>query len=184
MQKHKPDDEDGRHSARAYAREPPEDGPYEDPIDREARQADSIDDRIRVIALLLSQGRWSKLKALQYANLWAVSPRTIRDYSTQANRLRKEVVGAAGMKRLQSDLEAQYRAAFELAIGQGDPKAAVMATKALAELRGANAPKGDKGGTSPASNAPPLPPEVQALLASPEAMAFLANLQVSKKDKA
>lgn len=148
------DDDDSGHKragagARGFSERTPK-APYEDPIDRQAREAESIDDRILAIATLMAQGRWTKIKALQYGNLWAVAPKTVRDYATQANRLRKQLAGAQGLKAAARRTRDQLQAAYELAMANGDAKAATMAAKTLGELQGAFPSKrvGDEAGKS------------------------------------
>jgi hypothetical protein len=137
------DDEDevdhGRAGARArgFSEKAPKAPPYEDPADRQAREAESVDDRILAIALLMAQGRWSKVKALQYGNLWAVSPETVKGYAAQANRLRRHLSGSRGLKDAARITLDQLQAAYELAMSNGDAKGAVAAAKTMGEIRGA-----------------------------------------------
>lgn len=150
--------------------------PYEDPIDKLAREADSIDEREYSIALLMAQGRWSKLKALQYANVWAVSPKTVANYASNANNLRRQVAGARGLKSAQRRTLDQLQAAYELAMANGDAKAATMAAKTMGEIQGAFPSKhAGKGAQQPGPGVPaPLPPAVQELAESPEALRLWA----------
>lgn len=134
------DDDEAEHrraGARGYSEKAPKPPPYEDPTDRQAREAESVDDRIMAIALLMAQGRWSKVKALQYGNLWAVSVKTMRGYAAQANRLRRQLSGSRGLKDAARVTLDQLQAAYELAMGNGDAKGAVAAARTMGEIRGA-----------------------------------------------
>jgi hypothetical protein len=147
MSKHDEDDEAedtpeaqrNRRASPARARVPQ--GEVADPLEAQARHAETIDDRVFVVAQFLMQGRWSRHRALMLANLWAVSPLTIRDYATDAARLARQLKGADGLKALRRKVEAQLDTAFEMAVASGDAKAAVQAAKALGDLGGVFAPK-------------------------------------------
>jgi hypothetical protein len=102
-----------------------------------AREAETVDDRIRTIALLMSQGRWTKTKILQYANLWAVSFKTVANYGCEAKRLKSELRGAQGVKNAARVTLDQLQAVYELAMSVGDMKAAVAAARTMGEIRGA-----------------------------------------------
>lgn len=146
--------------------------PYEDPADRQAREAETIDDRILAIATLQAQGRWTKIKALQYGNLWAVSPRAVRDYATQANRLRKQLAGAQGLKNAAARTRDQLQAAYELAMANGDAKAATAAARALGELQGAFPSKTVGKGDDKAQPGAVVPPQFSEFVEHPELLRF------------
>lgn len=124
-------------SARSFSEKVPKPPPYEDPVDKQARDAETIDDRIRSIALLMSQGRWTKTKILQYANLWAVSFKTVANYACEAKRLKSELRSAQGIKNAARVTLDQLQAVYELAMSVGDMKAAVAAARTMGEIRGA-----------------------------------------------
>lgn len=160
-------DDDGeaehrRAGARGYSEKPPKPPPYEDPTDRQAREAESVDDRIMVIALLMAQGRWSKVKALQYGNLWAVSVKTMKGYAAQSNRLRRQLSGSRGLKDAARVTLDQLQAAYELAMGNGDAKGAVAAARTMGEIRGAFPSKtvGKGQPEQPTTAFPPVPPAI------------------------
>lgn len=164
-----------RARARGFAEKAPKEPPYEDPIDRQAREAEGIDARELVIAQLMAQGRWTKLKALQYGNLWAVAPKTVANYASNANRLRRQVAGGRALKSAQRRTLDQLQAAYELAMAQGDPKAAAMAAKTMGEIQGAFPSKRvEKDAEKPAPHAG-LPPEI-ALYAHDERLVRLYEL--------
>lgn len=168
------DDESGnrRAPARAFSEKPPKAPAYEDPIDAEAREAESIDDRHRVIALLMAQGRWTKVKALQLANLWAVALKTVNNYACEANRLRKQIKGAGSLKNAAARTRDQLQAAYELAIAQGDAKAATMAARALGELQGAFPSKSTGKPEGPAAGAPAVPAQFSEFVDHPDLLRF------------
>lgn len=122
---------------KGFSEKAPKPPPYEDPVDRQAREAESVDDRIRTIALLMSQGRWTKTKILQYANLWAVSFKTVANYACEAKRLKGELRSAQGIKNAARVTLDQLQAVYELAMSVGDMKAAVAAARTMGEIRGA-----------------------------------------------
>lgn len=165
-----------REPSPARAKAPKEEA-YEDPIDRQARQAESIDDRVLVIAYLLTQGRWTKLKTLQYSNLWACSIETVRSYAKDAARFMRLMAGSKSFKAHVREIDAQLRTAFELAIAQGDAKGAVAAAKARGELHGVFAPKKiantDVDGKA-LPPAPPMPPQVAVFVNNEAALRFWA----------
>lgn len=172
------DDEESGHkragaSARGFSEKAPKPPPYEDPVDKQAREAGSIDDRVLAIATLMAQGRWTKIKALQYGNLWAVAHKTVRDYATQANRLRKQLAGAQGLKAAARRTRDQLQAAYELAIANGDAKAATMAAKTLGELQGAF-PSKRVGKDAPQQQPPGLtvPSQLSEYIDHPELLRF------------
>lgn len=160
-----------RAGARGFSEKAPK-PPYEDPTDRQARDAESIEDRILAVASLMAQGRWTKIKALQYGNLWAVAPRTVRDYATQANRLRKQLAGAQGLKNAAARTRAQLTAAYELAMANGDAKAATMAARALGELQGAFPSKIVSKVEGPAAGAPAVPAQFSEYVDHPDLLRF------------
>lgn len=171
------DDEDSGHKragagARGFSEKAPKPPPYEDPVDKQAREAENLDDRILVIATLMAQGRWTKIKALQYGNLWAVAPKTVRDYATQANRLRKQLAGAQGLKAAARRTRDQLQAAYELAIANGDAKAATMAAKTLGELQGAFPSKRVGKDEPEKSKGLNVPPQLSEYVDHPELLRF------------
>lgn len=123
--------------ARSFSEKAPKPTPYEDPVDKMAREAETVDDRTRTIALLMSQGRWSKTKILQYANLWAVSFKTVANYACEAKRLKSQLRTAQGLKNAARVTLDQLQAVYELAMSVGDMKAAVAAARTMGEIRGA-----------------------------------------------
>lgn len=145
---------------------------YEDPIDKQAREAESIDDRVLAIAYLITQGRWNNLKILQYANLWACSIETVRSYGKDAARFQRLLKGKKKFSAHVREVDAQLRTAYELAIANGDAKGAVAAAKARGELFGVFAPKkiaatDTKGKDVPPANLPKPPPHIQRILDHP-----------------
>lgn len=168
------DDDSGnkRAPARSFSEKAPKPTPYEDPVDKMAREAETVDDRIRTIALLMSQGRWSKTKILQYANLWAVSFKTVANYACEANRMRKELRGAQGIKSAARVTRDQLQAAYELAMAVGDVKAAVSAARALGELQGAFPSKSVGKGDDKAAPGAVVPPQFTEFVEHPELLRF------------
>lgn len=181
MQKHDEDDaqegppEEHRRASPARARVPAE-ASDADPLDQQARTAETIDDRVFVVAQFLMQGRWTKHRALMLANLWAVAPATIKGYANDAARLARQLKGADGLKALRRKVEARLDHAFEMAVANGDAKAAVQAARALGDLGAVFGQKRTgKDAPQPAPGAPaPLPPAVQQVAEHPEALRFWA----------
>jgi hypothetical protein len=153
---------------------PPDDA--QDPLEKQARTAETIDDRVFVIAQLLMQGRWTKHRALMLANLWAVGPAAIKKYATDAARLTRQLKGADGLKALRRKVEARLDLAFEMALASGDAKAAVQAARALGDLGGLFGQKrvGKNEETPTEPGKAPLPPMVQQVAQHPEALRYWA----------
>jgi hypothetical protein len=170
------DDDDevdhGRARARGYSEKTPKPPPYEDPTDKQAREAESVDDRIMAIALLMAQGRWSKVKALQYGNLWAVSPETVKGYAAQANRLRRHLAGSRGLKDAARVTLDQLQAAYELAMGNGDAKGAVAAARTMGEIRGAFPSKSVGKGQPEQAQALKVPSQFSEYVDEPRLLRF------------
>lgn len=161
--------------ARGFSEKAPKPPPYEDPVDKQARDAETVDDRIRAIALLMSQGRWTKTKILQYANLWAVSFKTVANYACEAKRLKSELRSAQGVKNAARVTLDQLQAVYELAMSVGDMKAAVAAARTMGEIRGAF-PSKRVGKDEPAqASAPKVPPQLTEYVDNPALLRFWAT---------
>lgn len=160
-------------AARAKA---PADEPRPDPTDERARAAvgpdATVDDRVMVIALYLTEGRWTRQKALFLSNLWAVSGSAIKGYAADAARLNRQLKGAETLKATRRKIEAQLDLAVEMAVASGDAKAVVAAAKLRAEMAGLMAPKkvaatDTKGKDVPPPAMPKPPPHIQRILDHP-----------------
>lgn len=105
---------------------------------RRAESRVTTESRVREISALMQSGRWISKVALDLAERWGVSVKTVRAASAEASRrLRSEL----NLEEEAAALSGCFDLAISLASEQGDPRALVLATEAKAKALGLDKPQ-------------------------------------------